>query len=162
MYKVVIFKLFRFQVKAINTGADNVTLTSTCRVVITVQNVNDNPPQFLPPRVLVGNLVTESNQGTTVKIPENIQKGTVFMQLRTTDPDGEDNAEIKLGSCYPRMSTTSSNQAKHSKPVKPIFEIDSKSGKCRTTGILDRETIPAYICSVIAEDGEFSSGLSST
>ncbi|VUZ48391.1 unnamed protein product, partial [Hymenolepis diminuta] len=35
-------------------------------------------------------------------------------------------------------------------------------GKCWTTGILDRETIPAYLCSVVAEDGEVASGLSFT
>nr|CDS30659.1 protocadherin alpha 6 [Hymenolepis microstoma] len=152
---------YNFRVKAINTGMDNVTLTSTCQVIIIVQNVNDNPPHFLPPRVLVGSLVTDE-QGTTVRIPENIHKGTVFMQLRTTDPDGDDDTKVRLEACYPRINGASITQSNLSKAIKPIFEVESESGKCWTTGILDRENIPAYLCSVVAEDGDTESGLSLT
>lgn len=137
------------------------TLTSTCQVIIGVQNVNDNPPHFLPPRVLVGSLVTD-DKGTIIRIPENMHKGTVFMQLRTTDPDGDEDAKIRLEACHPRMNEASVIQSKPSKPIKSIFEVESESGKCWTTGILDRETIPAYLCSVVAEDGEVASGLSFT
>ncbi|KAM7536148.1 hypothetical protein Aperf_G00000102738 [Anoplocephala perfoliata] len=156
---------YDFKVYAINAGEDNVTLTSTCQVIITVQNINDNPPHFLPPRVLVGNLVLDES-GTTILIPENLQKGTVFMHLRTTDPDGDENAIIRLDSCVPRPSGITLTRTKTPSPIqpkiKPIFEVEKKTGKCRMVGTLDRETVPAYLCTVIAEDGEASSGLTST
>ena len=166
MYSIFNFFIFGsvsiFKVNAVNTGVDNVTLTSSCQVIVDVQNVNDNPPHFLPPRVIVGNLAAHS-KGTVIQISENHQKGTVFMHLRTEDPDGGENATIILEGCIPRPIVPPLTKAHSPQPVlKPVFEVDKRSGKCWTTVNLDRETEPAYVCTVIAVDSEISSGLTST
>ncbi|KAH9285261.1 Protocadherin alpha-1 [Echinococcus granulosus] len=157
---------YTFKVKAINTGVDNVTLTSTCQVIIEVENVNDNPPHFLPPQVLVGSLVPEAKKETVIRIPENLHKGTIFMQLRTHDPDGSENSTIRLKGCVPRfpgpLLTAAQTPAPKQAQMKPVFEVDKRNGKCWTTGSLDREIEPAYVCTITAEDGEMSSRLTST
>ena len=139
------------------------TLTSTCQVIVSVLNVNDNPPYFLSPRVLVGNLVQGNNKETVIQISEGLEKGTVFMQLLTQDPDGSDNATIILEGCVPQPVDAPSTQ-RHSTqpPTRPIFEVDKRSGKCWTSVSFDRETEPAYACTVIAVDSEIPSGLTST
>ncbi|VDD79551.1 unnamed protein product [Mesocestoides corti] len=151
-------KEYSFKVKAINTGADNVTLTSTCQVIVNVQNINDNPPRILTPRMIVGTLATEK-KGIVVQIPENLHKGTVFMQLRTLDPDGTDNSTIQLRGCLPRQPSQPSGKKQL---PKSIFEVDKKTGKCWTLENLDRETESAYVCTLVAMDSETTDGLTST
>lgn len=142
------------------------TLTSTCQVIVEVQNVNDNPPHFLPPNVLVGSLVMEEKEETVIRIPENLHKGTIFMQLRTHDPDGSENSTIRLEGCVSRPTgrplTVAATAAPKQAQMKPVFEVDKRNGKCWTTGTLDREIESAYVCTVTAEDGEMSSRLTST
>lgn len=88
------------------------------------------------------------------------------MQLRTIDPDGDENAIIRLDSCVPRANGITLTLTKTPSPIqakiKAIFEVEKKSGKCWMAETLDREMVPAYLCTVIAEDGEASSGLTST
>ncbi|KAL5109164.1 Protocadherin-11 X-linked [Taenia crassiceps] len=153
---------YSFKVTAINTGVDNVTLTGTCQVIVEVQNVNDNPPHFLPPHVLVGNLAMEAKEETVIRIPENLHKGTIFMQLRTHDPDGSENSTIRLEGCVPQPTGRSLMVAPKQAQIKPVFEVDKRNGKCWTIDILDREIESTYVCTITAEDGEMSSRLTST
>ncbi|VDM30628.1 unnamed protein product [Hydatigera taeniaeformis] len=141
---------------------DNILFT--CQVIVDVQNVNDNPPHFLPPHILVGSLAMEEE--TVIRIPENLHKGTIFMQLRTHDPDGSENSTIRLEGCVPRPTgrplTAAHTPAPKQVQVKPVFEVDKKNGKCWTISSLDREMESAYVCTITAEDGEISSRLTST
>ncbi len=108
--------------------------------------------------MLVGSL---ASNGTVVRIPENLHTGTVFMQLRTQDPDveasteGLDNTTIRLQGCRPKSSNGRG-------PFVSVFEVDKLTGKSWTTGTLDREAATAYLCILTAEDGEKVNGLTST
>lgn len=84
------------------------------------------------------------------------------MQLMTHDPDGDaGRTNFHLQSCNPQRKM--GRQTPERKEVKrnlnlPVFDVDANTGKCWTTGKLDRETVAAFVCVITAEDGNEASG----
>ncbi|KAM4892838.1 protocadherin alpha-2-like [Sylvia borin] len=104
------------------------SLTGTMELVISVLDVNDNPPQF--------------NQSVyKVQLPENTAPGTVFFQLKATDKDEGSNREIDYS--FSEMISTE---------VQGLFIIDKNSGEVRTNGQLDFEEVQSYDLDIEAKD----------
>ncbi|NXC34449.1 PCDA9 protein, partial [Campylorhamphus procurvoides] len=104
------------------------SLTGTMELVISVQDANDNAPQF--------------NQSVyKVQLPENTERGTVFFHLTATDEDEGSNREIHYS-----FSDTISEK------IQELFKIDGKSGKIRTEGDLDFENVQTYDLEIEARD----------
>ncbi|GFN81719.1 protocadherin-11 x-linked [Plakobranchus ocellatus] len=99
---------------------------ATATLTITVRDINDNPPSFLP----------ESLQGSVM---EEKRGGTFVMKVEATDPDAGENARVSYS-----LGFTQSEE---------LFSIDPDTGVI-TTGdtLLDRETRDEYFLVVIATD----------
>ncbi|KAF3842337.1 hypothetical protein F7725_024288 [Dissostichus mawsoni] len=102
----------------------NPALNST--VPVTVEDENDNPPEFSKPSYIV-------------KIPENIIAGATVLLVNATDLD----ASREFGQASLIYSLEGSSQ----------FRLNSRSGEITTTALLDRELKSEYILIVRAVDG---------
>ncbi|XP_068885407.1 protocadherin alpha-2-like [Aphelocoma coerulescens] len=104
------------------------SLTGTMELVISVLDVNDNPPQF--------------NQSVyKVRLPESAAEGTLVAHVNATDPDEGSNKEFS----YSILSSI---------PVgnKELFAIDTKTGEIRLTGTLDFENVRLHELQIEATD----------
>ncbi|XP_075852250.1 protocadherin alpha-13 isoform X4 [Microcebus murinus] len=103
-------------------------LTGTVQLLITIQDVNDNAPEF-------------DQSIYKVRVLENAFNGTLVIKLNATDPDEGTNGDIVYS---------------FKKPVLPAvayaFTINPKSGEIRTKGKLDFEEKKLYEISVKAVD----------
>ena len=99
--------------------------TATAVVDVTVQDVNDNPPQF------------ESNV-YSVSIPESLEIGTEFLTVRASDLDIGPNANLSYHIAEGNLGL--------------VFAINPMSGSIRTTQLLDYESIPSYTLTVLVSD----------
>ncbi|XP_078597383.1 protocadherin Fat 4-like [Branchiostoma floridae x Branchiostoma japonicum] len=106
-------------------GGTPTNLTGSGTVLVTVLDVNDNPP-----------VLTQASY--TASVSEGVTAGTSVVQVVASDDDADENAEITY-------SITSASQAGH-------FEIDGASGVVRTAQALDRENIDSYTLTVQATD----------
>ena len=110
----------------IATDQTDSPLTATTDVIISVMDVNDNPPHFLP---------HESNYSIT----ENNQAGVVIVTLEADDVDSVSlRGRITFNIEYGNVGNT--------------FEIDDISGALRVLRPLDRENIDRYYLTISAED----------
>ncbi|XP_019623295.1 PREDICTED: protocadherin Fat 4-like [Branchiostoma belcheri] len=100
-------------------------LTGSGTVLVTVLDVNDNPP-----------VLTQASY--TASVSEGVSADTSVVQVIASDEDVDENAEITY-------SITSASQAGH-------FEIDAATGVVRTVQTLDREAIDSYTLTVQAAD----------
>ncbi|XP_069510271.1 protocadherin gamma-A6-like isoform X32 [Ambystoma mexicanum] len=106
-------------------GSDG-SLTSRCKVLIEVINVNDNSPEIVMSSLLK-------------QIPENSPPGTVIALLRVYDRDLGEN-----GKCTCSL------------PPHLPFQLKKSIGNYYslvTIGLLDREEVPQYNITIIAIDG---------
>ncbi|XP_074147704.1 protocadherin alpha-12 isoform X9 [Sminthopsis crassicaudata] len=103
-------------------------LTGTVELLITVLDVNDNPPKF-----------DESEY--KVKLFENSPNGTLMINLNATDPDKGINGEISYA--IKRISPASE---------KLMFIMNSVTGDIRIHGELDFEDNSIYEIQVTATD----------
>uniref|UniRef100_A0A8C3Q3T7 Uncharacterized protein n=1 Tax=Geospiza parvula TaxID=87175 RepID=A0A8C3Q3T7_GEOPR len=104
------------------------SLTGTMELVISVEDANDNPPQF--------------NQSMyKVQLPENTTEGTLVVRVNATDPDEGSNKEFY----YSILSSI---------PIgnKELFTIDTKTGDIRLKGTLDFEDVRLHELQIEARD----------
>ncbi|XP_056330520.1 protocadherin-16 [Danio aesculapii] len=96
------------------------------RVRITVSDVNDNAPVFLP------------SSSESLILPEDTRMGTVVYKVQAEDRDSGPNGLLSFD-----LFTSSAHRT---------FSIDRNSGHLRLIGSLSYETMPRYDLQVIAKD----------
>ncbi|XP_068760232.1 protocadherin Fat 4-like [Montipora capricornis] len=100
-------------------------LMSSVDVTVLVNDVNDNPPSF-------------ANSIYNCSVAENLAKKVAVCYVTASDPDACLNGQL-----YYTIVAGDVNNA---------FQINSATGEITTARILDRETIPVYKLTVMAED----------
>lgn len=113
-------------VEANDQGKEPGPRSATATVHITVEDENDNYPQF-------------SEKRYTVKVPENVAVNTKVVQVEATDKDEGNNAKV-------HYSIISGN-------VKGQFYIHSPTGVIDVINPLDYEMIREYNLRIKAQDG---------
>lgn len=97
------------------------------RVHITIADVNDNPPVFLP------------SSSESLLLPEHTEMGTVVYRVQAEDRDSAVNGQLTF-------DLSSSNG------LQRIFSVERSSGEIRLVGSLSYENTPRYDLQVIAKD----------
>ena len=105
---------------------------ATATVSITIEDENDETPQFLYQQSGILNL----------EISENTRVGSTITTVQAVDNDRGRNGSV---------SYQLSRATQHKYPGK--FELDSNSGEIRVKSLLDRETESEYKLTVTAADG---------
>ncbi|XP_072571150.1 cadherin EGF LAG seven-pass G-type receptor 2 isoform X1 [Paramormyrops kingsleyae] len=113
-------------VEADDQGRDPGPRSATATVRISVEDDNDNAPQF-------------SEKRYVVQVPENIPANTEILQVSAMDRDRGSNAVVH----YSIMSGNTRGQ----------FYIDAQTGKMDVVGQLDYETNKEYTLRIRAQDG---------
>uniref|UniRef100_A0A3B5M9F2 Cadherin domain-containing protein n=1 Tax=Xiphophorus couchianus TaxID=32473 RepID=A0A3B5M9F2_9TELE len=117
---------YKLIVEADDQGKDPHPLTATATVQITVEDENDNYPQF-------------SEKRYEVQVPENVAVNTKVIQVEATDKDEGNNAKVQY-------SIISGN-------IKGQFYINSEKGEINVINPLDYEMIREYNLRIKAYDG---------
>uniref|UniRef100_A0A4W6E2A7 Protocadherin-16 n=1 Tax=Lates calcarifer TaxID=8187 RepID=A0A4W6E2A7_LATCA len=97
------------------------------RVHITIADINDNPPVFLP------------SSSESLLLPEHTEMGTVVYRVQAEDRDSGVNGQLSFD-----LSSPSG--------IQRIFSIERSSGDIRLVGSLNFENSPRYDLQVIAKD----------
>ncbi|KAM4590460.1 protocadherin-16-like isoform 1-T2 [Fundulus diaphanus] len=97
------------------------------RVHVTIADVNDNPPVFLP------------SSSESLLLPENTEMGTVVYRIQAEDRDSGLNGQLSFD-----LSSPSGTQR--------VFSIERSTGEIRLVGRLCFETNPRYDLLVVAKD----------
>ncbi|XP_051253122.1 protocadherin-16-like [Dicentrarchus labrax] len=97
------------------------------RVHITIADINDNPPVFLP------------SYSESLLLPEHTEMGTVVYRVQAEDRDSGVNGQLTFD-----LSSPSG--------IQRPFSIDRSSGDIRLVGNLNYESAPRYDLQVIAKD----------
>jgi hypothetical protein len=118
-------------VEASNSKADPI-LSSTVNVTIYIKNVNDHSPEFSIPG---------DKQYYEFSVKEDQPVGTVVGTVRAVDKD--------VNSSLINYRLQSENETS--------FAIDSKTGKIKTTAMLDYETVTEYNFQIVVSDGGVAS-----
>ncbi|XP_018422188.1 PREDICTED: protocadherin alpha-13-like [Nanorana parkeri] len=103
-------------------------LSGTTHIIVTVEDVNDNSPQFDQPFY-------------QCSIAENAVLGTLVIKLKATDLDQGKNGEITY--TFSKLL---------SPRIKNLFKMDPKTGDIKLVGSLDYETVKRYEISIDAFD----------
>ncbi|KAM9852933.1 protocadherin-16-like [Aulostomus maculatus] len=98
------------------------------RVHITIADVNDNPPVFLP------------SSSESLLLPEYTEMGSVVYRVQAEDRDSGANGQLSFD-----LSSPSG--------IQRTFSIERSSGEIRLVGVLNYESTPRYDLQVIAKDG---------
>ncbi|XP_039552510.1 protocadherin alpha-4-like [Passer montanus] len=104
------------------------SLTGTMELVISVEDANDNAPQF--------------NQTVyKVQLPENATEGTFVARVNATDPDLGSNGEVtfSVSNTFPEKGIN-------------IFLLNAKTGEIHLAGIVDYEEARLYEIQIEARD----------
>lgn len=104
----------------------------TSRVHITISDVNDNAPTFLP------------SSSESLLLPEITKMGTIIYRIQATDKDSGHNSQLSFD-LISAGATGSSGQR--------TFGVDRGSAEIRLIGSLSYENVPRYDLQVIAKDG---------
>lgn len=115
---------FVLKIAARDQAAAEPQLISTVLLKITLEDVNDNPPKFIPPNY-------------QVKVREDLPIGTVIMWLEAHDPDVGPSSQV-------RYSLVDNGDGK--------FEVDKLSGAVRIVQNLDYEKKQVYSLTARAKD----------
>ncbi|XP_057698824.1 protocadherin Fat 1a isoform X1 [Corythoichthys intestinalis] len=126
--------VYDLKIAARDRAENEPQLVSVAPLRITLEDVNDNPPKFVPPNY-------------RVKVREDLPVGTVVMWLEAHDPDVGSSGQI-------RYSLTDSGDG--------TFEVDKPSGAVRIVRSLDYETRQVYNLTAKAKDKGKPMSLSST
>ncbi|MEQ2212957.1 hypothetical protein XENOCAPTIV_007321, partial [Xenoophorus captivus] len=97
------------------------------RVHITIADINDNPPVFLP------------SSSESLMLPENTEMGTVVYRIQAEDRDSGFNGQLSFD-----LSSPSG--------VQRTFTVERSTGEIRLVGSLCYETNPRYDLLVTAKD----------
>ncbi|XP_017285390.1 cadherin EGF LAG seven-pass G-type receptor 1 isoform X2 [Kryptolebias marmoratus] len=117
---------YKLIVEASDQGKDPHPLTATATVHITVEDENDNYPQF-------------SEKQYVVQVPENVAVNTKIISVNATDKDEGNNAKV-------HYSIISGNNLGH-------FYIHSPTGEINVINPLDFEMKQQYPIRIKAQDG---------
>ncbi|KAK7902003.1 hypothetical protein WMY93_018772 [Mugilogobius chulae] len=117
---------YKLTVEANDQGKDPKPLTATAIVHITIEDENDNYPQF-------------SEKKYIVQVPENVKVNTKIIQVEATDRDEGKNARVQY----------SINRGN----VKGQFYIHSQTGEIDVISPLDYEAHREYNLGIKAQDG---------
>ncbi|XP_045895802.1 protocadherin-16 [Micropterus dolomieu] len=104
----------------------------TSRVRITISDVNDNSPTFLP------------SSSESLLIPEITKMGTVIYTIQATDKDSGHNGQLSFDLVSAGAAGSSGQRT---------FGVDRSSGEVRLIGSLSYESVPRYDLQVVAKDG---------
>ncbi|XP_078086838.1 protocadherin Fat 1-like [Mustelus asterias] len=126
--------IYVLRIEARDQAQQEPQLFSTIDLTVVLKDVNDNPPQFVPPHY-------------RVRVPEDIPIGTVVVWLEAYDPDLGSGSEVKYS-----LITTGEN----------TFRVDRQFGAIRTNKQLDFESQSFYNLTARVVDGGKSQSLSST
>ncbi|XP_041050281.1 LOW QUALITY PROTEIN: protocadherin-10-like [Carcharodon carcharias] len=102
--------------------------SGTVRITVNVLDANDNLPVF-------------EQAVYTVRLPENVPRGTLVIQLNATDLDEGTNGRIVY---------SFGNHAHET--VRELFSVDPQTGQVRVKGVLDYEGSPVHEIFVQAKD----------
>ncbi|KAM4546524.1 protocadherin-16 [Fundulus diaphanus] len=102
------------------------------RVHITISDVNDNAPTFLP------------SSSESLLLPEITKMGTVIYRIQATDKDSGHNGQLSFDLISAGAAGSSGQRT---------FGIDRGSGEVRLIGSLSYESVPRYDLQVVAKDG---------
>ncbi|XP_076591464.1 protocadherin-16-like [Chaetodon auriga] len=97
------------------------------RVHITIADINDNPPVFLP------------SSSESLLLPEHTEMGTVVYRVQAEDRDSGLNGQLTFELSSPTG-------------IQRTFSIERSSGEVRLVGSLNYESAPRYDLHVIAKD----------
>nr|KAF6460308.1 FAT atypical cadherin 1 [Molossus molossus] len=122
------------KIEARDQATEEPQLFSTVLLKVSVEDVNDNPPKFIPPNY-------------HVKVREDLPEGTIIMWLEAYDPDLGQSSQVR----YSLMDHGEGN-----------FDVDKLSGAVRIVQQLDFEKKQLYNLTVRAKDKGKPVSLSST
>lgn len=128
------YPFYVLKIAARDQAVSEPQLVSTVPLKITLEDVNDNPPKFVPPNY-------------RVKVREDLPIGTVIMWLEAHDPDVGASSQVRY--------SLIDNGDGH-------FEVDKLSGALRIVQNLDYETKRVYNLTAKAKDKGKPISLSST
>lgn len=128
------YPFYTLKISARDQAVTEPQLVSTVPLKIILEDVNDNPPKFVPPNY-------------RIKVREDLPIGTVIMWLEAHDPDIGPSSQV-------RYSLTDNGDGK--------FEVDKLSGALRIVQNLDYETKQVYNLTAKAKDKGKPISLSST
>ncbi|XP_076001621.1 protocadherin Fat 1a isoform X2 [Genypterus blacodes] len=126
--------VYVLKIAARDQAVNEPQLVSTVLLKITLDDVNDNPPKFVPPNY-------------RVRVREDLPVGTVIMWLEAHDPDIGPSSQVR----YSLIDNGDGN-----------FEVDKLSGAVRILQNLDYETKQVYNLTAKAKDKGKPISLSST
>ncbi|XP_056592721.1 protocadherin Fat 1a isoform X2 [Triplophysa dalaica] len=115
---------FVLKIAARDQASAEPQLISTVLLKVTLEDVNDNPPKFIPPNY-------------QVKVREDLPIGTVILWLEAHDPDVGPSSQV-------RYSLVDNGDGK--------FEVDKLSGAVRIVQSLDYEKKQVYSLTARAKD----------
>ncbi|XP_014882846.1 protocadherin Fat 1a isoform X1 [Poecilia latipinna] len=118
------YPFYVLKIAARDQAVSEPQLVSTVPLKITLEDVNDNPPKFVPPNY-------------RVKVREDLPIGTVIMWLEAHDPDVGASSQVRY--------SLIDNGDGH-------FEVDKLSGALRIVQNLDYETKQVYNLTAKAKD----------
>ncbi|KAM4619841.1 protocadherin-16 [Polymixia lowei] len=104
----------------------------TSRVRITISDVNDNAPTFLP------------SSSESLLLPEVTKMGTVIYRVQASDRDSGHNGQLSFDLVSAGAAGSSGQRT---------FGVDRGSGEVRLIGSLSYESVPRYDLQVVAKDG---------
>uniref|UniRef100_A0A452U7E0 FAT atypical cadherin 1 n=1 Tax=Ursus maritimus TaxID=29073 RepID=A0A452U7E0_URSMA len=122
------------KIEARDQAREEPQLLSTVLLKVSLEDVNDNPPKFMPPNYLV-------------KVREDLPEGTIIMWLEASDPDLGPSSQV-------RYSLLDHGEGH--------FDVDKLSGAVRIVQHLDFEKKQVYNLTVRAKDKGKPVSLSST
>ncbi|XP_066574333.1 protocadherin Fat 1a isoform X3 [Amia ocellicauda] len=126
--------VYVLKIAARDQATDEPQLLSTVLLKVTLEDVNDNPPKFVPPNY-------------RVKVREDLPIGTVIMWLEAHDPDLGQASQLR----YSLIDNGDGN-----------FDVDKLSGAVRIVQNLDYEKRQVYNLTARAKDKGKPVSLSST
>lgn len=122
------------KIEARDQATEEPWLSSTVLLKVSLDDVNDNPPRFIPPNY-------------SVKVREDLPEGTIIMWLEAYDPDVGQSSQV-------RYSLLDHGEGH--------FDVDKLSGAVRIVQQLDFEKKQLYNLTVRAKDKGKPVSLSST
>uniref|UniRef100_A0A8I6GFB7 FAT atypical cadherin 1 n=1 Tax=Rattus norvegicus TaxID=10116 RepID=A0A8I6GFB7_RAT len=122
------------KIEARDQATEEPWLSSTVLLKVSLDDVNDNPPRFIPPSY-------------SVKVREDLPEGTIIMWLEAHDPDVGQSSQV-------RYSLLDHGEGH--------FDVDKLSGAVRIVQQLDFEKKQLYNLTVRAKDKGKPASLSST
>ncbi|XP_056910149.1 protocadherin-16-like [Takifugu flavidus] len=104
----------------------------TTRVRITISDINDNAPAFLP------------SSSESLLLPEITKMGAVIYTIQASDRDSGHNGQLSFDLLSAGAAGSSGQRT---------FGVDRGSGEMRLIGSLSYEKVPRYDLQVVAKDG---------